>query len=207
MIKWIVFDVDGTLIETALSNLLGLQEVMKDLYGLEYSKEELRYLMGIPGDEALSKLGVKEELIKDTWKQWSDNVKKYAKFNYIFDGIEDTLSKLRERYSLGIVTSKTKAQLVEDFGEAGILEYFKVFICKDDTEKHKPNPDPLLKLMERAKIQGEEAIYLGDALVDYEAASAARMLFGHCRYAEKTEDIKCELVFNKPEEITNYFIG
>ncbi|WP_238884096.1 HAD family hydrolase [Clostridium sp. YIM B02551] len=207
MIKWIIFDVDGTLIETALSNLLGLQEVMKDLHGREYSKEELRYLMGIPGDEALSKLGVKEELIKDTWKQWSDNVKKYAKFNYIFDGIEDALSKLSERYSLGIVTSKTKAQLVEDFGEAGILEYFKVFICKDDTEKHKPNPDPLLKLMEKAKIQGEEAIYLGDALVDYEAASAARMLFGHCRYAEKTDDIKCKLVFNKPEEITNYFLS
>ena len=114
MIKWIVFDVDGTLIETALSNILGLQETMMDLYGQKYSKEELRRLMGIPGDEALRKIGVKDDKIISTWRYWSDNVKKYSSYNYVFDGIEEMVSELEKNYCLGIVTSKTYSQLKED---------------------------------------------------------------------------------------------
>ncbi|EHI96921.1 HAD-superfamily hydrolase, subfamily IA, variant 1 [Clostridium sp. DL-VIII] len=205
MIKWIVFDVDGTLIETALSNILGLQETMMDLYGQKYSKEELRRLMGIPGDEALRKIGVKDDKIISTWRQWSDNVKKYSNYNYFFDGIKEMLLELEKNYCLGIVTSKTYSQLKEDLQESSLLESFKAFICKEDTEKHKPNPEPLIKFMNNNGINREEIIYIGDALVDYEAACAAGIKFAHCRYSEKTDNINCEIIFSKPIEIVKYF--
>lgn len=206
MIKWIVFDVDGTLIETALSNILGLQEAMVDLHGKKYSEEELRRLMGIPGDEALRKIGVKDDKIISTWRYWRDTVKKYSSYNYVFDGIKEMLSELEKNYCLGIVTSKTYIQLKEDLQESSLLENFKSFICKEDTEKHKPNPEPLIKFMNNNNINREEIIYIGDALVDYEAACAAGIKFAHCRYSEKTEDINCEIIFSKPIEIVKYFI-
>lgn len=207
MINWIIFDVDGTLIETALSNTLALQNTMKDLYGKEYSEDELQKLMGIPGDEALRKIGIKEEDIANTWIYWGNKVKEYSNYNYLFDGIKDMLDSLSKKFSLAIVTSKTHAQLNEDLAHTGILDYFKLWICKEDTENHKPNPDPLIKVMEKANINVDEAIYIGDALVDYESATSAGMRFAHCRYSEKTDDINCELIINKPIEITNYFIN
>ncbi|SFC76334.1 HAD family hydrolase [Clostridium uliginosum] len=206
MINWIIFDVDGTLIETALSNTLALQDTMKALHGKEYSEEELRKLMGIPGDEALRKIGIKEENITSTWIFWENKVKNYLNYNYVFEGVKDMLYSLNKKYSLAIVTSKTHTQLNNDLKDTGILDYFNIWICKEDTEKHKPNPDPLIKVMEKAHINPEEAIYLGDALVDYESAKSAGMRFAHCRYSEKTDDINCKLIFNKPIEITNYFI-
>ena len=207
MIKWIVFDVDGTLIETALSNILGLQETMRNIYGHEYSKEELQGLMGIPGDEALRKLGIKEEDIINTWTHWSNNVKKHTSYNYVFDGIKEMLLELKKKYYLGIVTSKTHSQLEEDLKDSLLLDNFKIFICKDDTENHKPNPDPLIKLMDKAGITKDEVIYIGDALVDYEAACAAGIKFAHCRYSENTDDINCKIIFNRPNEIVRHFVS
>lgn len=206
MIKWIVFDVDGTLIETALSNILGLQETMRTIYGQEYSEEELRGLMGIPGDKALRKLGIEEEDIIDTWAHWSNNVKKHSSYNYVFNGIEEMLLELKKKYNLGIVTSKTNSQLKEDL-EDSLLDNFKLFICKDDTENHKPNPEPLIKFMDKAGATEDEVIYIGDAVVDYEAACGAGIKFAHCRYSEKTDDINCEIIFNRPNEIVKHFIS
>ena len=207
MIKWIIFDIDGTLIETALSNMRGLQQTMRDLYKREYTDEELHKLMGIPGDEALRKTGIKEEEIMDTWRYWTLKVKDYAHHNYAFEGVEDMLRDLSKEYSLAIVTSKTYEQLHEDFTKRGLLDYFKLWICKEDTIKHKPNPEPLLKALEKAGITAEEAIYLGDALVDYEAAKAAGIEFGHCRFMKIVDHIDCEIIFNNPKEIAELFLN
>lgn len=205
MNRWIIFDVDGTLIETALSNMIGLQVTMKDIYNKKYSKEDVRKYMGIPGDEALRKIGIPESEIKNTWKYWGDKVKEYAHHNYVFDGVEEMLKELNKGYSLAIVTSKTHEQLEEDFTKRGLLKYFKIWICKEDTDLHKPNPAPLFKAMELGGFKAEEAIYLGDAFVDKEAAIKAGMEFGHCRFMEQYYLVECNIIFNNPQDIVKYF--
>lgn len=205
MIKWIIFDIDGTLIETAESNLRGLKVTMKDLYNKNFLDDELRRLMGTPGDSALRSLGIKECEILNTWKYWGDKVKEYSHLDYIFHGIEEMLSSLSKSYNLAIVTSKTHKQLEEDFIKRGLIDYFKIWVCKEDTELHKPNPDPLLKALEIAGVSPSEAIYLGDAMVDFMAANSINMKFAHCRFMEKYDKVDCDIVFNKPKDILNYF--
>ncbi|MGG7176870.1 HAD family hydrolase [Clostridium paraputrificum] len=203
---WIIFDVDGTLIETARSNSIGLMITMKELFNKEYTEEEIRKYMGIPGDMALRNIGVKEEKIMDTWVYWGNKVKEYAHYNYVFEGVMPMLEELSKSYNLAIATSKTHQQLHDDFVQRGLLEYFKIWVCKEDTDKHKPNPEPLLKAMEKAKINKGQAIYIGDALVDYQAAKAANMDFGHCRFADKYDEVDCHITFNTAEGLKEYFI-
>ncbi|WP_125153474.1 HAD family hydrolase [Clostridium rectalis] len=205
MIKWIIFDIDGTLIETAMSNMIGLRNAIKKFYNKEYELEDLRKYMGIPGDEALKDIGVKEEEIPKVWRYWEEEVDKYRHYNYVFNGVKEMLNKLNKKYSLAIVTSKTQNQLRSDFTEEGLLKYFKIWICKEDTLSHKPNPEPLLKALEKANVDVNKAIYIGDAMVDYCAAKKINMKFGHCRFAEKFDDVGNDIIFNTPRDITNYF--
>lgn len=205
MIKWIIFDIDGTLIETAASNMMGLKVTMKELYNREFSDEEIRPYMGTPGDEALRNIGVNEEDILSTWKYWGDKVKEYAHLDYVFDGVPEMLDLLSQKYNLAIVTSKTHKQLHDDFIKRGLIDYFKVWVCKEDTKRHKPNPDPLIKALELANIEISEAIYIGDAMVDYMAANSINMKFGHCRFMDKYDEVDCSIVFNNTDDILKYF--
>lgn len=205
MYKWIIFDIDGTLIETSKSNIMGLRATMNDIFNKNYEEEDLIKYMGIPGDEALRNLNIPEEKIESVWKYWQEKVDGFAHYNYIFDGVCDMLYKLSKKYSLAIVTSKTKNQLQKDLGERGILDYFKVCICKEDTERYKPNPDPLIKALQIGDIKVKDAIYIGDALCDYLAAKSIEMNFGHCRFNENYENVESNIVFNNSVELLKFF--
>ncbi|SHJ31214.1 haloacid dehalogenase superfamily, subfamily IA, variant 1 with third motif having Dx(3-4)D or Dx(3-4)E [Clostridium cavendishii DSM 21758] len=205
MKKLIIFDVDGTLIETAVSNTIGLKITMNELYNKSYTDEDVRQYMGIPGDEALRNLNVKEEEISRVWSYWEGKVRENSHHNYVFEGICEMLEELNKKFSLAIVTSKTHSQLEEDFIKRGLIKYFDIWICKEDTDKHKPNPDPLIKALEKAKVEPKDAIYLGDAFVDCKAATAINMDFAHCRFMDKYDEVDCEIIFNKPKEIIEYF--
>lgn len=203
--KWIIFDVDGTLIETARSNSIGLIITMKELFNKEYTEDEIRKYMGIPGDIALRNIGVKEYDIKDTWIYWGNKVKEYSNYNYVFDGVKEMLEELSGNYKLAIVTSKTHQQLEDDFIKIGLIKYFDVWVCKEDTNIHKPNPEPLLKALEKGGFEVKDAVYIGDALVDYQAAKRANLDFIHCRFADKYDDVNCAYIANTTDDILKIF--
>ena len=80
-------------------------------------------------------------------------------------------------FALGIVTSKTRAQFQHDFLPYGIEGYFGTVICADDTENHKPAPDPLLKYAELAGADMSDVVYVGDSPYDMACANAAAAKF------------------------------
>jgi phosphoglycolate phosphatase-like HAD superfamily hydrolase len=57
------------------------------------------------------------------------------------------------------------------------LKLFDSVITADDTQDHKPHPEPLLLACGRLGIKPEEAVYVGDSLLDYEAAKRAKVKF------------------------------
>jgi HAD superfamily hydrolase (TIGR01509 family) len=58
-----------------------------------------------------------------------------------------------------------------------IEEYIKDIVCFEDTENHKPHPDPLFLIAQKLDIKPEEAVYIGDAKTDLECARSAGMKF------------------------------
>jgi pyrophosphatase PpaX len=75
---------------------------------------------------------------------------------------------------LGIVTAKRRATVDLAFARLPELEQnFDVVITSDDTERHKPSPDPILAAVERLGVTPAEAAYVGDSPFDIRAAKAA----------------------------------
>ena len=78
---------------------------------------------------------------------------------------------------LGIVTAKRRATVELAFARAAArARCFEVVVGADDTERHKPDPEPLLLALERLGARPAEAAYVGDSPFDVQAAQAAGVL-------------------------------
>jgi len=89
-------------------------------------------------------------------------------------GMLDVLERLHaEGRRLGIVTAKRHATVELAFARLPLRDYFEIVVGSDDTERHKPHPDPILFALEKLGARPEEAAYVGDSPFDVGAARAA----------------------------------
>lgn len=195
--KHIVFDIDGTLIDTEYAVLHSLQDTILSLTGKEKSLDELMFALGITGEDALRILGIHD--ILPTLDLWNHKICRYADTVTVFDGIPELLKDLlRQDYDMGIVTSKTKEEYEQDFYPYGISHYFHTIICADDTETHKPNADPLLKYMELSGAGRRQLLYIGDSEYDSMCAEHAGVDFALAVWGSSSQKIRADYYLKKP---------
>ena len=87
--------------------------------------------------------------------------------------------------TIGIVSSKSREALDEILSSLGINGFFQNIICQEDTEYHKPRPEPILKFIERYNINALSAIYVGDTVYDMQSANSAGIDFGLALWGAK----------------------
>ena len=176
----IIFDIDGTLIDTETAALTSLQDTIFELQHRKIEIEDLRYTFGIPSEVTLRELGVGD--IQAGCRTWNDNMKKYFRTISVFDGIETLVKELKsQHYRLGIITSKTKKEYENDFLPFALGDYFDTVITVEDTPRPKPSPDPILKYLELTGAKKEEVLYIGDSTYDMQCALDADVDFGLAR--------------------------
>jgi HAD superfamily hydrolase (TIGR01549 family) len=201
MYECIIFDVDGTILDTEVAVLSSLQRLAFEELNKKFSFEELRFALGIPGQVTLNILGMTS--VDECIDRWNKYLKEYFHNVKVFDEVEKTLIKLTEMgVSIGIVTSKTKEEFECDFIPFGINKYFNLIICADDTEKHKPNPEPILKFIELSGADKSKAIYIGDTKYDMECAFGAGIDFALALWGAKSSTgINANYILESPKEI------
>lgn len=176
MYNYIIWDIDGTLMDTVRADLLALQRMLAEETNQHYELDELTMAIGIPGKVTLEQLNIPN--IKEAHAKWIAYFMELHPQIKLFTGIKEILSQLQELgIPMGIVTSKTRIQYDEDMALFGITPHFSHVICVEDTNNHKPHPEPMLKLLENSGIKASQAIYIGDTINDYQCANSAGVDF------------------------------
>ncbi|MFC6331324.1 HAD family hydrolase [Paenibacillus septentrionalis] len=204
MYKTIIFDVDGTLINTEDAVLGSLQKLLKTDYNKDVARSELSFVLGIPGSDSLPKLGI--DNIDKANERWNFFMKDFYHSIHVYNEINILLDTLKKKgLDQGIVTSKTKQELKDDFEPFGLMSYLSYIVCADDTKKHKPNPEPIIKFLEISKAEPSSSIYIGDTIYDFECARDAGVDFGLALWGCKNhENIPAKYKFEKPLDILKF---
>jgi len=85
---------------------------------------------------------------------------------------------------------------------SGLLNYFNFVISADDTARHKPNPDPLLKFVELAMANISKSVYIGDSYYDYLCAENSGIDFALALWGQKnSKSIEADHILETPSEV------
>ena len=184
-VQAVLFDLDGTLVDTTELILLSHEHTLRQhLRGTwQPTRKELINNLGRSLVETLHEYAVADEAanVAEASEQMLQTYRDYQQANHDrlirpFGGMRETLVELRDRgYTLGVVTSKMEAtaRLALETYELSALLPLGVF--HDDTERHKPDPTPLLEAARKGKLNPAGTVYIGDSIHDVAAGKAAGM--------------------------------
>ncbi|MDI3280987.1 MAG: HAD-IA family hydrolase [Bacillota bacterium] len=169
----VLFDLDGTLIDTNELILRSFAYTSQVHLGRPWTKEELLPHFGLPLREQLQLLapGRVEELLTT-----------YSRFNEVeHDRLARPVPQARRVLSalqrsgikLGVVTSKRRHLAERALRHFRLWPYFQAVVCCEDTERHKPYPEPVLLALERLEARAADTLFLGDTPCDLLAGKAA----------------------------------
>lgn len=200
MYRHIVFDIDGTLIDNEKAILYSLQEVLRKTMGKEFSFEELAFSLGIPGEDTLERLNVED--VPAVMELWISSLRQYENMVSVHKGIGELLKELSGRgYNLGLVSSRSRELLEQDFDKLKISKYFEIKVCADDTAEHKPTAAPLLKYMELSGTGKGEVLYIGDSMHDSKCAENAGVDFALAVWGSHTEETPAKYYLRTPADL------
>ena len=199
--KCIIFDLDGTMLDTEKMNMIPLQRLIKEELSIDIKYEDLLKYRAYAGKTTLKMLGFKD--IEASYSKWVKYVNEYEDGAKLYEGFDEVIKGLDENGILcGIASSKMKSQYEIDFLKTGLQSYMKSVILAEDTENHKPHPEPLLKAIEILNIEPKDAMYVGDTFADYKSTKAAGMDFGLAVWgATDLDGLKADHYLNTPKDI------
>ncbi len=172
----LVFDWDGTLMDSAANIIECVREAAIDLNLNIPSDDSIRNIIGLGLKEAVTEMfpGSDDDLV---WKVVDRYRVHFLDQNRtpseLFPGAEDTLRELADMgYLMAVATGKGRAGLDKVFDYTGLGELFHTSRCADEGFS-KPNPDMLLQIMDELGTQGHETLMIGDTEYDMQMARNA----------------------------------
>ncbi len=171
----VLFDLDGTVVDSGAIILASMRHATREVLGREYTDAELLKTVGGPGLEAQMEALSPEhaERLVDVYRAHNEPL--HAELEAC-PGMSDVLVRLHDAGTqLGIVTAKRRSTADLAFDRIPLGHLFETIVGGDETERHKPDPEPLLLAAARLGADPAQAAYVGDSPFDVRAAKAAGM--------------------------------
>jgi pyrophosphatase PpaX len=174
--RWpaVLFDLDGTLVGTIPLIVASYNHALASVVGVTVPEEEIRSWIGRPLVETFDAWPEHAAELDRIYRDWNlanhdDLIEEYA-------GMPALLAELAAAgVAMGVVTSKRRSTADVALEAVGIAGRLEIVVALEDTTVHKPRPEPMLLGAARLGVDPSTCVYVGDAVVDVEAARAAGM--------------------------------
>lgn len=176
MYKLLIFDWDGTVIDSAARIIDSMQRAARDLNFRELSDDAVRNIIGLGLPEAI------RELIPDVDTQGIEQMRTRYGHHFLtenttptplFEGAAESLQVLKERgYRLAVATGKSRKGLNKAFEQTGLGHLFECSRCADETTS-KPDPHMLEEILAETQVAAKDALMIGDTEYDLEMGQRA----------------------------------
>lgn len=174
--KLIVFDWDGTLMDSAAHIVACLQMALTDLELPQKSDDEIKNIIGLGLREALGVLCPQandHELTALTGRYRQHFFDQQHEPCELFPGARELIEELHgQDYFLAVATGKGRNGLDKVLNETGMGAFFPVTRCADESHS-KPHPQMLLDIIDWYGVEAHETIMIGDTEYDLEMANNA----------------------------------
>ena len=198
----VVFDWDGTLMDSARCIAEALQAACSDLGYAVPSDRDARYVIGLGLNDAMAHVlpGLAPSAYAPVVERYRHHFLKHDSGTTLFSGVAELLQHLRDSgHLLAVATGKTRRGLDRALEQTGLREYFDATRCADES-KSKPHPEMLHWLMETLHVDAQRTLMIGDTTHDMEMARNAavpRLAVGHGAHAA------CDLLEYEPLACVN----
>ena len=214
MISAVLFDLDGTLVDTAPDMAHSLNLLLEEQGEKTLDHDFIRPHVS-NGSVALVKLGFGDELeiarLEELKKRYLEIYQQNIHINSrLFPGMEKLLNEIEETgKKWGVVTNKPSWLTEPLLISMGLAERTACMVSGDTTEQRKPHPEPMFHACELIGVPASECIYIGDAQRDIEAGKNANMktIIATYGYIGDWEDMNAwgaDALIDQPAEISQH---
>ncbi len=209
MNKLVIFDLDGTLLDTPRSIVETITATFAAMQFEKCSFDEMRATIGLPLEIAfstLTNLRSNHDLITSAVKKYQTLYKEMilpkAK-ELLFPNVESSLRYLRDNnYKLAIITNKIYQSAVSILSSSEILHYFDVVVGADLVAHRKPHPEAANRVLNKLGVLSENTVMVGDTHHDILMAKNAGIQSIAVTYGI---DAKKDLALSHPTWIVDNF--
>ena len=173
----ILFDLDGTLLDSTEAILLCFEDAYRDFDLIAPSRDKIKALIGHPLDYMFDHLGIEESQVWDFVDRYKFHYRKRSKqMTHFLPGAKEAIKEAATFARLGVVTTKTGSYSIALLEHMEVMHYFEVLIGRENVTNPKPHPEPILKALHQMQIKQQSDIWMiGDTCLDAVSAKDAKI--------------------------------
>ncbi len=212
-IECVLFDLDGTLIDTAADFRLVLNQLLQEHSKTSLPIEAVHRTVS-DGARALVKLAFEIDEDQADFPALHQRLLElyYNQLNSteaaLYPGLDSLLQQLEaQEIPWGIVTNKPEKYSIRLLAQLQLTHRYSVLVCPDHVSETKPDPEPILLALQKLGCNSERAVYIGDHVRDVQAAKNADVIavaaaYGYLSENTKVEEWYADFILHSPEQTT-----
>ncbi len=164
----ILFDLDGTLLDSTEAILLCFEDSYED-FGLQApERKRIKALIGHTLDFMYEHLGVEKDMVCDFVDRYKFHYRKRSKLMTKFlPRAKEAIIEASKFARLGVVTTKTGSYSIELLKHMKVMDYFEILVGREDVVNPKPHPEPILKALHLMSVTNCSNVWMiGDTSLD-----------------------------------------